>query len=138
MKVKPARSRLAPVAVTYHVRECEWELIERVCIYDPTKHAVIDVPQGFRFDLASIPRPLWWLVAPMELSVVAALTHDWLYRNGGRCVWNATEGPEVAQYTRKEADEAFRLFMKSEGVPVWRREAAYRAVRWFGRHAWQG
>lgn len=86
---------------------------------------VVRVRGGFRFDLASVPRALWWLIAPFELSIVAPLLHDWLYFTTGH------------GYSRKDADDLFRRVMKEEGVPAWRREAAYRAVRVFGRFAWR-
>ena len=35
--------------------------------------------EGFRFDLASIPRVFWFLVSPFELSIAAPLLHDFLY-----------------------------------------------------------
>ena len=41
----------------------------------------IEIPAGFEFDGASIPRPLTWLFSPVGILLIAALIHDWGYRN---------------------------------------------------------
>ena len=78
----------------------------------------ITIPRGFVTDLASIPRGLWWLIAPFELSTTAPIVHDWCYRHGLK--------------TRAEIDELFLAIMKDEGVSYWRRYAAYWGVRMGG------
>lgn len=87
------------------------------------------IPKGFRCDLASIPRLLWRLIAPFELSLTAPLIHDYLYRNGGRHL--------CGEIDRLAADGIFREIMIAEGVSWWRYAAAYRAVRMFGGSAWK-
>ena len=94
----------------------------------------IHVPAGFRFDLASIPPRLWSLINPMQLTVISALAHDILYHYGGSCPWGMIQPHR--EFTRKDADVLFLDLMQREGVPVWRRQAAYRAVRVFGGFAW--
>jgi uncharacterized protein DUF1353 len=104
----------------------EWELEAEFTFKD------ITVPEGFHFDLASIPRPLWNIIAPFELSVTAPLVHDYLYRHGGK-----VPGTEHV-YTRAETDYMFNAIMELEGVPTWRRVLGYNAVRMFGGRAWKG
>lgn len=82
-----------------------------------------EIPAGFRYDLSSIPRLLWPLIGPHELSVVAPLIHDWLYR--------------TQTVTRRNADRVFRLTMRDQGVGPCRRKAAWLAVRVFGWAAWR-
>lgn len=41
----------------------------------------ICVPVGFKTDLASIPRPLWFIVPPDGSYTPAAVVHDYLYRH---------------------------------------------------------
>lgn len=94
----------------------------------------IRIPAGFEFDLASVPRPLWWLIAPFELSIAAPLLHDFLYRHAGKLPEDAVEPPKT--YTRWEADQLFLQVMRREGVPAWRRLLAYTATRVFGGFAW--
>lgn len=87
----------------------------------------VDIPAGFNFDLASVPRPFWGLIAPFDLSIEAPLLHDFLYRNhqaGGR-TWK-----------RRQVDRLFRLVQKHEGVCCWRRSLSWLAVRLCGWVAW--
>lgn len=106
--------------VEYDVRRNVWVVLE-----DFPCHPVI-VPAGFECDLASVPRVLWPIIAPFELSPAAAVVHDYLYRNGGFGV-----------ITRKGADDILAQIMEEEGVPAWKRRAAYSAVRLFGGRAWK-
>jgi hypothetical protein len=86
----------------------------------------------FAFDLASVPRPFWWLIA-LRASIAAPLMHASSSARrkppGG-----AVTPPRI--YSRRETDVLFRTIMTEEGVPAWRSAAAYRAVRWFGAAAW--
>lgn len=44
---------------------------------------VLTVPEGFITDLASVPRPFWWLLPPYEPQyAAAAVLHDFL------CTWD--------------------------------------------------
>lgn len=94
------------------------------------------IASGFVFDLASVPRFVWRWIAPHELSVEAALIHDFLYRRGG---WpELDECRPWKKFSRKQADDLFRAEMICRGVASWRRQLAYWAVRLFGRRAWRG
>lgn len=116
------------VKVTYHVQDGEWALVdEYAALEEVFYHRWIIIHAGFRFDLASVPRALWWAVAPFELSLVAPLVHDFLYR-----------GNMFGVYTRAQADKIFEQFMKEEGVGWVRRKAAYAAVRLVGGKHWKG
>ncbi len=101
----------------------------------------LTVPAGFAHDFASVPRPVWAWISPLDLGL-ASIFHDWLYRAGGRVVtleWEADAGTWAARdqpWTRVHADELFARIMREQGVAKWRRRAAYLAVRWFGRRHW--
>jgi len=127
-------SRLAPPVITYVVEREIWRLEEAYTHQDGQNE--ITVPAKFEFDLASVPRLMWWLISPFDLSVAAPLIHDFLYRYGGDPPDGAITPPRV--YDRKEADQLFRRIMKEEGVWWGRRVAAYLAVRVFGGGAWGG
>lgn len=130
--IKIAASELPPPIISYNVSEKCWYLEEEYSYqYDGN---LIKVPKGFDFDLASIPRFLWWLIAPFELSISAPLLHDFIYVHRGDLP-EASIIP-VRTYNRKQADVLFRQLMKQEGVPTWRMNAAYLAVRLFGKKAW--
>ncbi len=89
---------------------------------------MIEVPDGFRYDGASVPRFLWSLsgIRPDGIIRAAALIHDFVYRNKG---WDGL-------LTRKEADQLFRIMIRQAGGSWWKAWKAYRAVRLFGRLAW--
>lgn len=130
--IRIAGSELAAPVVTYVDDKGRWRL-EDAYTLEHNGHR-ITIPAGFEFDLASVPRPLWWLIAPFELSIAAPLVHDFLYRYGG----DPPEGSVTPSktYTRKEADGLFRDVMRQEGVAAWRRTLAYLGSRWFGAFAW--
>lgn len=101
------------------------------------------LPVGFAHDFATIPRPLWTLISPLDLGL-ASIFHDWLHSGGGRVVtlqW-VPDGPAWEErdqpWTRVNADELFARIMREQGVPKWRRRVAYLAVRAFGRKHWGG
>jgi hypothetical protein len=131
-RVAVAGSRLPAPIVSYDVSTAHWRL-EAAYDYldDPNR---ITVPSQFTFNLASVPRAFWWLIAPFELSIAAPLIHDFLYRHRGDPPAGAIAPPR--RYSRKQTDLLFRKVMSQEGVPAWRRVAAYHAVRWFGAGAW--
>ena len=115
--------------VSYDERSATW-LLERgysVIALD----CLLRVPVGFRTDLASIPRWLWPIVAPFELSLAAPIVHDFLYSHGGRT--------HVLSVTldRPTVDRIFYELMRRDGVWWWRRALAYRAVRLFGAKHWK-
>jgi hypothetical protein len=95
-------------------------------VYDWT----FTIPEGFECDLSSVPRPLWPLIAPHELSFAAAVLHDWLYCHGG-----VVPGRKL---TRAEVDAIFAILMLWSGVKGIRFVSSYLAVRFFGWFSWQG
>jgi hypothetical protein len=131
-RVDIAGSPLPAPLLTY-VHEGQWELQAAYTYHDDA--TAITVPTGFRFDLSSVPRAFWSLIAPFELSIVAPLLHDFLYRYGGKPPDGAIEPPRT--YDRAAVDRMFRTIMEAEGVSAWRRTLAYAAVRTFGRSAWR-
>lgn len=131
-EVEIKASRLPGPVLTY-VGGKDWRL-EVDYLYDD-EGTVLTVPATFLFDLSSVPRPLWWLIAPFELSVTAPLLHDFFYRAGGNPESGSVQPPRV--YTRREVDDLFRRVMEKEGVAGWRRAFGYSAVRIFGYWAWK-
>lgn len=81
----------------------------------------IAVPAGFTYDLASIPRLFWAIVAPHEIALESTF-HDLLYRD--------------QQVSRRMADAIFLSMMAQRGVPWLIRWAVYLAVRACGSKAW--
>lgn len=110
-----------------------WRLAEDFA-WQHGEHLLI-VTSPFDFDLASIPRIVWPLLASHELGILAPLFHDWLYRSGGTGFPGSITPART--YTRAQADALFKMHMELDGVSWWRRNVAYRAVRWFGGSSWQ-
>ena len=97
------------------------------------------VPEGFDHDFASVPRLLWFLIAPVDLGI-ASIFHDWLYARAGRAEtlrWAGGAWEPVARpWTREAADRLFARLMREQGVARWRRRAAFLAVRTFAGRFW--
>lgn len=96
------------------------------------------IPRSYAYDGASIPKLLWWLVAPFELGIVPPGKHDWLHENKGLVEiwkWDGVDGVwrslgEV-QWSRHDADRMFFRDMKENAKPIprWARRGAFKAVR---------
>lgn len=73
----------------------------------------VRIPAGYRTDLASVPRLLWFLVGHPAHPRVAgpAVKHDWLYETG--------------QFSRAEADRQFRRDLRDYG-------AQWPCIYWLG------
>lgn len=118
---------LPPVLVKYRPSTDDWIVL---AVYRYLGCGIeLQIPEGRTTDLSSIPRFLWWLIAPFELSIEAPVVHDELYRNGGRHLGGVVD--------RATADWIFREIMIAERVPAWRYTLAYRGVRLFGRWRWR-
>jgi hypothetical protein len=128
-----AAAALPPVPITYDVGSRTWLLLSDYS-YTYQGHR-LTAKAGFAFDLASIPRPIWWLIAPNELSITAPLFHDLLYVYRGQ-LREMGEVDPYRTYTRRETDDLFLHLMEVEGVARWRRYAAYSAVRAAGGIYW--
>jgi len=84
---------------------------------------IITVPEGFITDGASIPKFAWSLIGgPLGRYAPAAVVHDFLYFK--------------FYYRRRIADEIFYEAMGVLGVPLWKRQTMFWAVRCFGFIPW--
>lgn len=117
--------------ITYNVSLATWELMED--LHYQNYGVDLLILKGFLTDLSSVPRFFWRAIAPFELSITAPVVHDYLYRHGGRYV---SLSGQMRAMTRAEVDALFLHIMFDEGVGVFRRRAAYWAVRWFGGGSW--
>ena len=78
------------------------------------------------YDLASVPRFLYWLIAPSDLGLIAPTVHDYLINQQGRVA--DLDGNPV-QINRATADLLFAIAMAADGIPQWRAVLAYLGVR---------
>lgn len=99
----------------------EWVLAEDL-VYWSDIAGLVRVPAGFQTDLASVPRlPVVYLLAGGTADA-AAVIHDYLYT--------------TRAFDRATADAVLREASAVSGVPAWRRQLMYWAVRLFGGAAW--
>lgn len=104
----------------------EWIVLEPLEWRSDAAHVV--VPRGFVTDLASIPRPLRWLLDVTGPSREPAVLHDYLY-----CSQRDYGGNPV---TRRWADGLFRLALAAEGVSLLTRTVYWLGVRLGGWLQW--
>ena len=89
---------------------------------------VAAIPSGFRFDGASAPRAVRWIFDSDDGGYRPPCVHDILYKYRGEY-----QGLDLS---RAQVDRIFLLHMKQDGVPRWKRWAAYAAVRIGGLTRW--
>ena len=102
----------------------DWEVLDPIVweIGEKGSGRELHIPIGFRCDLASIPRPFWWLLQPAgQPQVLAAICHDYLYRRPKR--------RPLGLRTKRSVDREFREMMKALGTPAPRRWVMWAAVR---------
>ena len=130
-----AASGLPDPAVSYNGDD--WMLVDDFTC-TTNDGLTITVKSGFKTDLASIPRLLWVFIASFELSMVAPIVHDLIYRSTGKVALPDGEVAPVNKiFTREEADDLFLELMTRAKVRYWKRNFAYLAVRGFGESSWQ-
>ena len=96
-----------------------------------TPSGVRVIPAGFKCDLASVPRFLWWWMPPFGRSAIAYVFHDDLYKS-----------KRSHKMTRKQCDRLMHAFAKAVNgtqSPSLRNvdiKLRYYAVRLFGWVVW--
>ena len=80
---------------------------------DTNKTETIKVPTGFVTDLASVPRALWWAIAPFDVAR-AAIIHDLLYKSIRQYRWKMKdkEDKELIKQAKLASDKVFKLAME--------------------------
>ena len=131
------RSPLMRVVVWLHqVRT--WEVAENWEYTLPTDNTRIVIHKGFRFDGASIPRPLWAILNPIGLLLIQGLIHDYGYRY--RQLWkveNGTLSPYKKGGTKTTWDRLFRETGRAVNGMSFINFAAWLAVYLGGCFAWR-
>lgn len=91
-----------------------WRLLAPFSYVDPD-FGLIEVPEGFTTDFASVPR--WPITFAMlgQYGHAAAVLHDWLYRSG--------------RLSREQADRVFFNALRSSGIARWRAYLMFAGVR---------
>jgi len=109
--------------IVKHINGTIWKVVKKLT-YITSLFDIIEVPENFITDFASIPRIFWTIFGhPAGEYAPAAVIHDYLYY--------------TQIYTRKKSDQIFLEAMKYYGVAAWKRIIMYRAVRWFSWIGWK-
>lgn len=109
----------SPLNVRFHGLY-DWEVLTEFSYYRTNdENKIITVPEGFRTDLATVPRWLWSMFPPHDSYAKAAVIHDYLYYYGIG--------------TKKEADLIFKEALEVLELPKWKVTALYNAVKFFGK-----
>lgn len=103
-----------------------WRLVGPLVYRGATE--TFTVPDGFLTDLASVPRPVQWLVPVSGRYTWAAVLHDWLCSQLSSCRLLGID-PRAAQAGPRDADGIFRRVMREYGVPPARRWLMWAGVR---------
>ncbi len=98
-------------------RVTRWRLTQDL-VYEGNSQT-FRIPAGFETDFASVPTAFQAIIPKRDPRYSeAAVLHDWLYAS--------------KEVSRKDADGIFRRVMREYGVPRWKRNSMYYAVRIFG------
>lgn len=104
-----------------------WEVMQPITYTTPAGY-LVEIPVGFKTDLASIPRLVWSIFPRDGDYAPAAIVHDYLYR------YHRMAGRAV---DRPEADGIFLDGMVDLGIGWATRWTIYAAVRAGGLLAWR-
>ena len=102
---------------------------------DTNKTETITVPTGFVTDLASVPRAMWWAIAPFDVAR-AAIIHDLLYKSIRQYRWKMKdkEDKELIKQAKIASDKVFKLAMEDADPKIagWKIYSSWKAVDLFG------
>lgn len=125
--------RLDKVVTSYCPKTKLWTLEQDYFYIDNLKQVEITINRGSTYDLSSVPRIIWKLISPFDLSYEASLIHDALEScDGGRKALNGNikgtiefKEDNIQYYTLDEINELFLIMMKQYEVKPWRYYIAY-------------
>lgn len=116
----------------------KWEIIEDWEYDLPDGDHTVIVPNGFVFDGASIPRPLWGLLSPTGLLLIPGLIHDYGYRYD--YLWALNSSGEAYRYKKGAGQEFWDKLFNEVGLDVNGMaiidRLAWAALALFGTWAW--
>jgi hypothetical protein len=134
-KFHPPRTWVLDTALTYdddYLSEEEISVLKEVGL-KIKKDGIITAPAGLKTDMASVPRFMWWLIAPFDVAR-AAVIHDVLYSTIRHYRYHGGDDA-TAFKAKKVADLVFKHAMDDAepAVPSWKKFLCYQAVNVFGK-----
>ena len=135
-KFHPPRQWVLNTKLVYEddgLTDQEMEDLKQVGAPIDKRSGKVTAPAGLKTDMASVPKFMWWLIAPFDVAR-AAVIHDVLYAKIRHYRWHEDEG-KVAFKAKKVADLVFKHAMDDAEPPVpgWKKYLCYQAVNWFGK-----
>lgn len=109
-------------AIYYDRKGKVWRTAETVVWFDTNTGCEIVVPEGFKTDLASVPRILHPIVSPGGAWNRAAIIHDYLYSVKGLL-------PSGKKLTRKQCDRIFLEISILDGANPFITVVGYYGIR---------
>ena len=94
----------------------KWELVDDWEYKLPGDEPVIVIPKGFVFDGASIPRPLWGVLAPTGLLLIPGLIHDFAYRYD--YLWALDTEDQAYKYKENAGQQTWDSLFRRVGIQV--------------------
>ena len=133
-KFHPPRTWVLDTALKYDDDYLtEQQIADLLAVGAPiTKKGVVTAPKGLKTDMASVPRFMWWLIAPFDVAR-AAVIHDVLYAKIRNFRYHGGDD-KTAFAAKKAADQVFKHAMDDAEppVPAWKKWNCYQAVNLFG------
>ena len=133
-KFHPPRTWVLDTALKYDDDYLtEQQIADLLAVGAPiTKKGVVTAPKGLKTDMASVPRFMWWLIAPFDVAR-AAVIHDVLYAKIRNFRYHGGDD-KTAFAAKKAADLVFKHAMDDAEppVPAWKKWNCYQAVNLFG------
>lgn len=102
-----------------------WKLKKPLTIYLQTKESIITIPEGFVYDMATVPKWLWSIIRPFNDALFGTLIHDYLYIH-----------KDAHTLTRKEVDKEYLLWNNLTNKNKFDNYVRYIFVRAFGWLWW--
>ena len=134
-KFHPPRTWVLDSALVYdddHLSEDDIKTLNAIGL-KVKKNGKITAPKGLKTDMASVPRFMWWLIAPFDVAR-AAVIHDVLYSKIRNYRYHGGSD-DVAFRAKKVSDLVFKHAMDDAEPPVagWKKFLCYQAVNVFGK-----
>lgn len=100
---------------TFLVYRRKWLVTEDYIIWSEVLQEFIFIPEGFLFDAASVPKPLYSVLSPTGLLLLGACPHDFGYVYNGLIIVDKKIGRlEFKPQDKKTMDNVFRDLCERE------------------------
>ena len=135
-KFHPPRQWVLDTKLVYeddNLTDQEMEDLKQVGAPIDKRSGKVTAPAGLKTDMASVPKFMWWLIAPFDVAR-AAVIHDVLYSTIRHYRYHGGED-KVAFSAKKVSDLVFKHAMDDAEPPVpgWKKYLCYQAVNLFGK-----